>query len=180
MQPNRYVPIFLSLGTNLGDREAYLRQAIDLLADSEGIVLHRTSSIYETVPVGYTDQALFLNMVVQGETDLTPQQLLQKVLEVELRLGRTREVRWGPRTIDIDILLYNNKQIKEQDLTIPHPRMKERAFVLIPLAELADNLLIPGEERSVVDLLATLPKEGVRLWKSPFSLGVGVLERLEN
>lgn len=178
--PNPHTTIYLSLGSNLGDREGYLQKALELLEESGKIILYRSSSIYETDPVGITNQPMFLNLVVQGKTSYTPHELLHQVQEVERKLGRTREIRWGPRTIDIDILLYNHQQINEQDLTIPHPRMKERGFVLVPLREIAGNLVIPGEEETVAELAARLSEEGVRLWKSPLPLGADVLEPLEN
>lgn len=180
VQSVEFVTFFLSLGTNIGDREAYLQEAVHLLTRDERIKLAHCSSIYETEPIGYTEQDLFLNIVLEGKTNYSPDKLLQVTQAIEQKLGRTREVRWGPRTIDIDILLYNNKRIRKEELIIPHPRMKERAFVMIPLAEIAGNLIMPGEVQSVEQLAAILPEEGVRQWKSPFLLGEDVFEPLES
>lgn len=172
------VSMFLSLGSNLGDKESNLQKAIHLLQQEQGIVLLKCSSIYETEPVGYTEQDLFLNIVVEGKTTYSPEELLEITQGIERRLGRTREIRFGPRTIDIDILLYHNRRIHKHHLMIPHPRMKERAFVMIPLAEIAGDLKLPGETKQVAELVVNLPKEGVYRWKSPLSLGVDEFEPL--
>ncbi|WP_298834255.1 2-amino-4-hydroxy-6-hydroxymethyldihydropteridine diphosphokinase [uncultured Planococcus sp.] len=147
---------YLSLGSNMGNRFEMLRQAVSQLATHAAIRITRISSLYETDPVGYTDQEPFLNMVVELETELEALPLLDVCQEIEQNLQRKRLVRWGPRTIDLDILLYNQDNFETERLTVPHPRMHERAFVLIPLLEVN-----PGFE--VVD---TFEAEGVRLWKS--------------
>ena len=134
--------IYLSLGSNLGDREANLRKAVKRLASNEVRVLH-TSRIYETEPVGYKNQAWFLNQVVEAETALFPMQLLTRIGRVERDLGRVRTLRNGPRTIDIDILFYGAAVVETTRLEIPHPRLAERRFVLAPLAELAPDLRHP-------------------------------------
>lgn len=136
--------VFLSLGSNIGDRKAYLKQAIEML--SEKISLVKISSIYETAPWGKTDQAGFLNQVVQAHTDLDPFELLKVVQEVENALGRVREEHWGPRTMDVDILFYGQQAIQQPKLglNIPHTRLWERAFVLIPLLEIAPNFTYRG------------------------------------
>jgi len=161
-------PFFLSLGSNLGDRLQYMGQAVRRLQEHPGIRITALSSVYETEPVGYTDQPAFLNAVVAGETRLTPKELLYAILEVEKSLGRTREVRWGPRTIDLDILLYGTDSWNEEDLQIPHPRMLERAFVLIPLAELDADYPIPTGQTftTPIEQLENVgEKNGVRKWK---------------
>ena len=137
---------YLALGTNIEPREEYLDEAIRMLEENTSITIKKKSSIYETAPVGYTDQADFLNMVIEVETSLSSIELLEFCQEVELDLGRKREIRFGPRTIDLDILIYNQENSTIERLIIPHPRMHERAFVLVPLEEIAPNLVIPCME----------------------------------
>lgn len=156
---------YLSLGSNIGNRFDFLRKSVQLLNDSESIQVMQVSSVYETDPVGYVDQAAFLNIVVELETLFTPQELLKKCNEIEAELGRTREVRWGPRTVDLDILLYNEEIMKTENLIIPHPRMTERGFVLVPLVELNSDLVEPLTKRSLLEL-AQVQKEGVHIWKT--------------
>jgi len=180
MAKDKRVTVFLSLGTNVGDRSFYLQEAVRLLEQQPEISITHISSIYETDPVGYLDQASFLNIVVQGETSLPPQALLQKTQDIENKLGRERLVRWGPRTIDIDILLYNNKEIVTEDLMIPHPRMQERAFVMVPLAEIAPDLRLPGTKEKVSEVTALFRGEGVRKWNSKFKDGEKGFELLES
>jgi 2-amino-4-hydroxy-6-hydroxymethyldihydropteridine diphosphokinase len=173
-------PFFLSLGSNLGERERYLQQALHHLHGHPQITLTQYSSIYESDPVGNIDQDLFLNMVVHGETTLIPEGLLELTQSIEWDLGRIRDVHWGPRTIDIDILLYNNKRMVTEALVIPHPRMTERAFVLLPLAEIAPNCTIPEEGKTIQELVDTVQGEGVRKWKTKFKSGEGVFELFES
>lgn len=135
---------YLSLGSNLGDREDYLKQALDLLKEIPEIKVTGKSSLYQTDPVGYTEQDYFLNAVISISTTLSPQELLKKTQEIEGLLGRKRIIHWGPRTMDIDILLFNEEALQEPDLIIPHPEMQHRRFVLVPLAELDPGLMIPG------------------------------------
>ncbi len=135
--------VFLSLGSNLGDREENLHRALRALTDHPAIRLVQVSRWYETEPVGLTDQPWFLNLVAEIKTGLPPLALLQAIQEMECRLGRVRQVRWGPRTVDIDILLYGNLTLTLPGLQIPHPRMLERAFVLVPLNQLAPDLVLP-------------------------------------
>lgn len=139
---------FVGLGSNLGDREATIRQALELLGELGTV---RASSIRETDPVGITDQPKFLNAVAEIETDLTARQLLDRLLAIELELGRDRAgaVRWGPRTIDLDLLLYGDQTIEEPGLTVPHPRLAERDFVLEPLHELDPELALPDGRRII-------------------------------
>lgn len=162
---------YIALGTNVGDRPSYLYQALLLLDGHEQIRLTGLSSIYETVPVGYTEQRQFLNMTAEMVTELTPTELFVTIADVENQLGRRRTIRWGPRRIDIDILLYNQKKIETKDLQIPHPRMTQRAFVLIPLAETNPALTIPGYASLPTLIEKTPDKEGVHLWKSNYGEG---------
>lgn len=150
---------FLGLGSNLGDRLATLQRAIDLLAVEPGIVVRRTSRVWETDPVGGPDQPDFLNAVAEIDTALDPLDLLGAVNRVEAELARTRDIRWGPRTIDIDILLIDGLTIQDDLLTVPHPRMAERAFVVIPLLELVSNPVLP-DDTHLLDV--RLPDQHVR------------------
>ncbi|MCD1261859.1 2-amino-4-hydroxy-6-hydroxymethyldihydropteridine diphosphokinase [Paenibacillus athensensis] len=159
------VTAYVALGSNIGDREAYLRQAIDALSRRDGIEVAALSAMYETEPVGYVDQAAFLNMVIELSTSLPPEQLLLAMQGIESSLGRTRDVHWGPRTVDLDLLLYGDIQLTAPDLIIPHPRMQERAFVLIPLADVLQQRQA-GLLASITEQLERLEgKEGVTLWK---------------
>jgi 2-amino-4-hydroxy-6-hydroxymethyldihydropteridine diphosphokinase len=136
---------YVGLGANLGDREASLRAAVDLLAGTPGIDVVAVSSFRETDPVGYVDQPRFLNGAVALETELSPRELLEALLAVERSLGRTRDgPRFGPRTIDLDLLAYGEQALEEPGLTVPHPRLGERAFALEPLLELDPALVLPG------------------------------------
>jgi 2-amino-4-hydroxy-6-hydroxymethyldihydropteridine diphosphokinase len=154
---------YIALGSNIEDRFSYLKNAILELHQHEKIIVVNVSSIYETDPVGYTDQRPFLNMVVSVMTMLNPHDLLAECLKIESTLGRKREIRWGPRTVDLDILLYNQENIETDTLIIPHPRMTERAFVLIPLLEIASDLSYPWLRD--INSIELQEKEGVRLWK---------------
>lgn len=131
--------LFLSLGSNLGDPVQNLLWALGRLQEA-GLKLVKTSGIYLTEPVGYLDQPDFYNMVVQMETDFVPRKLLEICQAIEQESGRVREIPWGPRTLDIDILFYGERLVEEEDLQIPHPRLKERAFVLVPLQEIAPDV----------------------------------------
>ncbi|WP_373232998.1 2-amino-4-hydroxy-6-hydroxymethyldihydropteridine diphosphokinase [Cohnella sp.] len=127
---------FVALGANIGDRESSLKEALRRLANDPGLKVRRISSVYETAPVGFTDQPAFLNMTVSLETELEPLTLLRRLLEIEQEMGRVRDVRWGPRNIDLDLLVYGEVSMESTELTLPHPRMGERAFVLVPLREI--------------------------------------------
>lgn len=137
---------YLSLGANLGDRLATLQQAIGMLRDSAKIQLLSVSSMYETPPWGKLDQPAFINCAAAVETFLTPLQLLAVCQEIEQKLGRVRHEHWGARTIDIDLLYVDGLVMDEKALKLPHPYMLERSFVLVPLAEIAPNMLLAGEK----------------------------------
>ncbi|HET7656899.1 MAG TPA: 2-amino-4-hydroxy-6-hydroxymethyldihydropteridine diphosphokinase [Bacillales bacterium] len=170
---------YLSLGTNLGDRMQYLKEAVLHLHVHEAINVEKLSSIYETEPVGYTNQPEFLNMVVKISTLLTPMELLEETAAIEKNLGRKRTIRWGPRTIDVDILLYDRLKLETDVLQIPHPRLTERAFVLIPLAEIHPKLAIPDSKLTFAEQIRQIPdKEGVRIWKQ--NNGEGKFELFES
>lgn len=154
--------VYLGLGSNIGDRCRHLHEAVLLLQEHPDIKVEAASSIYETDPVGYTEQDKFLNLVIKISTNLKPDELLQTMQNVEHRLGRTREIHWGPRTIDLDILLYNQENIETESLIVPHPRMFERAFVLIPLLEVYGEL---SSRISPLQLEEMRRQEGVVVWK---------------
>jgi 2-amino-4-hydroxy-6-hydroxymethyldihydropteridine diphosphokinase len=153
--------VYLGLGSNVGDREAQLQEALGKL-EAPDLRLQRVSSVYETEPIGLREQAWFLNLAAEFRTDLFPKQLLHRIQRVERELGRKRVVLNGPRTIDIDILLYGNAVINAGELTVPHPRYRERRFVLEPLAELNPSLRDPVTGRSVAELLRDLRGQAVR------------------
>ncbi|WP_044895770.1 2-amino-4-hydroxy-6-hydroxymethyldihydropteridine diphosphokinase [Bacillus alveayuensis] len=158
--------VYIALGSNIGNRLRYLHDAVKKLDEHEQISVVDTSSIYETEPVGYVEQDDFLNMVIQVKTTLSPFALFEVTQKIEIVLGRKREIHWGPRTLDLDILLYNHENIETEQLIIPHPRMLERAFVLVPLLELNPNIDIPSNQKSLRLIIDELPdKEGIRIWK---------------
>ena len=144
---------YLGLGSNVGDRLSQLEQAIEILDQTENINVTQVSPVYETEPVGYVEQPQFLNLCIEIETSLTPQMLLHKCLQTEHQLHRVRDIRWGPRTLDVDILLYGDDIIEEEDLVIPHPRMFERAFVLIPLNDIAGAYKEPRSRKTIGELV---------------------------
>jgi dihydropteroate synthase len=157
------VTAYLGLGSNLGDREANIARAVDFL--SQRLTVDRLSSLYETEPVGYRDQPRFLNAVCQVSTVLSPGELLALAKAIEGRLGRVTSFPNAPRPLDIDILLYGDRIVDSLELRIPHPRLTERAFVLVPLAELAPDLVHPETGRRIGELLVEVEgREGVRLW----------------
>jgi 2-amino-4-hydroxy-6-hydroxymethyldihydropteridine diphosphokinase len=134
---------FLGIGSNLGDRVGNVRAAVGFLSVTPGIRVERVSSYYETSPIGPVEQSDFVNVVAMIETAVSPSELLDLALGIEKRMGRVRDIRWGPRVIDIDILLYDGIELDAENLKIPHPRMMERAFVMVPLAEIAPDLRFP-------------------------------------
>ena len=152
--------IYLGLGTNLGDRAANLQAAVAGLA--KNLQVTAVSPIYETPPWGITDQPDFLNMCLTAETDLPPHELLALLKKLEKEIGRVSGERWGPRLIDIDLLFYTHQIIETEKLTIPHPEMPERAFVLRPLADIAANFVHPVIGETIAALAAKVDDEGIR------------------
>lgn len=159
---------FVSAGSNLGDRCATLAGAISALRDSGGFAALEISTVYETAPVGGVAQPNFLNLAVGLETSLAPEEMLARLLEVESRFGRTRDVRWGPRTLDLDLLSYENEARDTPALQLPHPRMFERAFVTVPLGELLTRTRFQRPcWRALRERLALAPpSDGVRAFAS--------------
>jgi 2-amino-4-hydroxy-6-hydroxymethyldihydropteridine diphosphokinase len=155
------VEIFIGLGSNVGDREDNLRKALSLL--NEKMKILRVSSMYETEPMYMKDQEWFLNCVAKFETDLTPRELLDYLQDIEKRLGRKRDARYGPRNIDLDILFYGSKVVEEDEFRIPHLKIHERRFVLVPLAEIDPEYIHPIYQTTISALLANLnSNESVR------------------
>ena len=155
-EPARHTA-YIALGANLGDRAGAMREALRLLAESGDIDVKRTSSFIENPAVGGPDDSPpFLNGAAELITTLPPRELLERLLEIERRLGRERRQRWAPRTIDLDLLLYDDVTIDEPNLVIPHPRMHERRFVLEPLAEIAPNVMHPALHATISNLLMLL------------------------
>lgn len=150
---------YLALGANIGDKEDTMRRAVQML-QAGGCRLVCASSLYLTKPVGYTDQPDFFNAVISVQTDLTPRQLLQLSQATEQSLGRLRTIHWGPRVIDIDILIYEGVKIDEPDLILPHPLMLQRAFVMAPLAEIAPELHV-SERLTASEAVKLIPADGV-------------------
>lgn len=156
--------VCLGLGSNLGDRRANLRRTLELLAGHCRLIA--VSSLYETEPVGYKDQGWFLNCAGRVDTDLEPRPLLEFLKSIEKQLGRASRIKSGPRTIDLDILFYGERVVQEEGLTVPHPRLHERLFVLAPLSEIAPALVHPllGKTiRELADLLQS--REQVKLFE---------------
>lgn len=155
---------FIAMGSNIEDREQYLTKAIEEIGKRHKVLL--SSSIYETEPVGYADQSWFLNAVIQVETEFSPEKLLEDVLAIEEKLKRVRVIKNGPRTMDLDILFYQDQVINTDNLIIPHPRLHERAFVLVPLNEIAPDFMHPILKKSVASILKDTPEqEEVLLYK---------------
>lgn len=147
----------IALGSNLGDRAKNLKTALAMLTQTERIRITALSAVYETAPVGGPEQGPYLNACAAIATELSPTLLLRTMLDIEEKMGRIREVHWGPRIIDLDLLLYEKVMINTPLLELPHPRMGERDFVLIPLADIAPDLIIPGLNRPVSMILASRP-----------------------
>lgn len=152
--------VYLSLGSNLEDRKANLRAGIAALA-AAGVEVKRVSSIYETEPVDYLDQGWFLNCVVEAKTELEPLELMRKLCEGEAQLGSKKVIAKGPRILDMDVLLYGQETIAIEELQVPHPRMLQRRFVLVPLAELTPDLKHPSWSGTAAEMLAECPDTSV-------------------
>lgn len=155
----------VALGSNLGDRAGHLLGAVAALSGLEGVRLVALSRIYETEPVGPPGQGPYLNAVLRLESALGPVELLDKLLAVERAHGRVRNERWGPRTLDLDLLDFGGQVLERPGLALPHPRLHERPFVLVPLAEVASDWQHPTLRQTARELLAELDTGGVRLWK---------------
>lgn len=151
--------VYLSLGTNMGDKKKNLLAAIEKIGKLENTKVTSQSTILETEPFGYTEQDMFLNACIEIKTLFTPQELLEKLLNIELEMGRVRTIKWGPRIIDIDILFFDDEIIQDKNLAVPHPWISERMFVLEPLCEIAPNLIHPLERKPVATLKRILEKE---------------------
>ncbi|WP_028988498.1 2-amino-4-hydroxy-6-hydroxymethyldihydropteridine diphosphokinase [Thermicanus aegyptius] len=154
--------VYISFGSNQGDRLGFLGKGLLLLSLHREISISRISSVYETDPVGYLEQPLFYNMVAEARSTLSPYALLSFLLEVERKLGRVRIMKNGPRTLDLDLLLYGDRLICEENLIVPHPRLHERAFVIVPLWELEPTLLLPHLGKSIDEIKNEIGEEGVR------------------
>jgi len=148
--------VYISFGSNVGDRLGNIKGALGHISAHSSIAITKKSSLYETEPVGYENQDWFLNGVVEIETEIAPDELLSLLKQIEKDMGRREGIRWGPREIDLDILLYEQHCIDEPHLTIPHPRMHERAFVLVPLVEIAPQVIHPVLQKSAAELLGEL------------------------
>lgn len=158
---------YVGIGSNLGDRASHLLLAVRGMLDA-GLDVIRLSSVYETEPVEYENQPTFLNMVAElrGSTLPSPEQMLARMLRIEYALGRTRDVRMGPRTIDLDLLIYKDQRVDTEFLKLPHPRIASRRFVLVPLNELVPSLIHPTLEKSITELLTeTKDRSTVNRWK---------------
>ncbi len=151
---------FIGVGSNIGEKIENCMKAISLLDSIEGCSVIKRSSFYKTEPVGYKDQDWFINCVVMIETELSPYELLEKLKEIELSMGREKGVRWGPRIIDLDILLYEDTVIDSDELTIPHLLMHKRRFVIVPLNEIAPDFIHPVLKKSIKELLKRIPEDG--------------------
>lgn len=152
--------VYLSLGSNMGDKRENLLEAIKKVGELENTEVVKSSTILETEPFGYIEQDNFLNACLEVKTLLTPQEFLSSILKIELDMGRVREIKWGPRVIDIDILFYDNEIIQEDNLAVPHPWICEREFVLEPLSEIAPNYVHPLERKTIMMLARKLKESG--------------------
>jgi 2-amino-4-hydroxy-6-hydroxymethyldihydropteridine diphosphokinase len=161
---------YLALGSNLGDRLEHLGEALRLLDGTDGVDVVRSSRIYESDPVG-PPQPAYLNAVIEVETTRSPRELLEACRAVEDALGRVRAERWGPRTIDVDVLTFDERTVDEPDLQIPHPRMHERGFVLVPLGELDDDPMLPGGRTLSTLRIPPAAVLGVRRFAPPLPVG---------
>ncbi|MDR0270166.1 2-amino-4-hydroxy-6-hydroxymethyldihydropteridine diphosphokinase [Paenibacillus sp.] len=158
---------YIALGANLGDREDTLMEAVRRLDETPDVTVLQCSNIYETEPVGYVDQPLFLNMAVRVRTDLDPYGLLHVMQHIEKELGRVRHIRWGPRTVDLDLIWMEGLREDTEELILPHPRMKERLFVLVPLRDIVPMEELSGLRNEIQTAMDRLDgKEGLQLWKT--------------
>lgn len=148
---------YIGLGSNMGDKEGNIKKALEMLENTPGISVKAGSSLYRTAPVGYTGQDWFLNAAAELRTSLSPQELLFVLLDIERQLGRVRTTRWGPRVIDLDLLIFGTVEMDTPGLILPHPHLGKRAFVMVPLAEIAPGLDIPGQGKAS-ELAAQLAK----------------------
>ena len=154
--PNSMHLAYIGFGSNIGDRLVHIQNAIQTLSKTEGITLQKISSLYKTDPVGYEAQAQFLNGVAAIHTTLSPLSLLHTLKDIETAIGRKHRIRWGPREIDLDILIYGDLCVQTEKLIIPHPEMHLRGFVLVPLAEIAPNLVHPVFQETIQTILNRL------------------------
>lgn len=154
------VEMYLGLGSNLGESATLIKEAVEALKKSSGIYELVASSLYETEPVGYLDQPRFVNCVVRAKTTLSAEELLKLCQKIEHEFNRVRTIRWGPRTLDVDILLYGQERISTSELEIPHPRMNERAFVLVPLDEICSEAI--KNKLKLDSLISELEDQGIR------------------
>jgi 2-amino-4-hydroxy-6-hydroxymethyldihydropteridine diphosphokinase len=152
---------YIGLGSNIGDKSDNIKRALERLDQFDGLKVVKASSYYETEPVGYEDQDWFVNAVAQIDTVLSPKQLLIVFKKVEKLIGRKDRIRWGPREIDLDLLFYDQMIIDIPNLIVPHPRLHERAFVLVPLAEIAPDLVHPVIKKTIAELLAELQSQKI-------------------
>lgn len=156
-------PVFIGLGSNMGHKRDNMEQAAAMISNIPDVDLIRCSSLYQTEPWGKTDQDIFINQVIEVETDLSAQELLRALQDIEIKMGRQRKEKWGPRIIDLDILLYGNEVMDDLDLQIPHPHMRERLFVLVPLYEIGPDLRFPDDGATIEEVLSSvLAREGNR------------------
>lgn len=153
--------VYIGIGSNLGKRQYNCKEAIKKI-EEKGLCIKKLSSMYETKPWGLKEQPLFINMVIEVETEKSPEELLKMLKEIETEMGRIKTVRWGPRIIDLDILLYNNEIIDQEDLKIPHPFLHQRDFVLLPLSEIAPEITHPLLKKTIKQLKEELLAQDVK------------------
>ncbi|MBN1294048.1 MAG: 2-amino-4-hydroxy-6-hydroxymethyldihydropteridine diphosphokinase [Candidatus Latescibacteria bacterium] len=154
--------VYLGLGSNLGEKFQNLQNAVNLIAQTDLVQVITISPVYKTKPVGKVEQPDFFNAVIKIVTTIPVFELLRACLSIEKQLGRKREIRWEQRIIDIDLLLYNTDIIRTEELTVPHPRMHERAFVLKPLADIAPDVIHPILKKSIIDMLCDVSTDGIK------------------